>query len=101
MYPLNHLPDPGTVSGPHTPASPLSPVDIVVEEDDDDEVKVKERELSHALSYSPALKFVTRKDLFSFLSSAGVSVWCVGCWHQISQLSTCNSTFAPFVCMYS
>ena len=52
-------------------------MDIVVEDDDDDEeVKVKERELSHALSYSPALKFVTRKDLFSFLSSAGVSVWC-------------------------
>ncbi len=80
-----HLPVPGTVSEPHTPASPLSPasllssVDIVVE-DEEDEVKEKESELSKALTYCPALKFVTRKDLFSFLSSAGVSVWVVCVW---------------------
>jgi hypothetical protein len=39
-----------------------------------DEGIMKERSLSAGLMSSPALKFITRKDLYSFLNSAGVCV---------------------------
>ena len=39
---------------------------------------------SEGLLKSPALLFITRKDLYSFLSSAGVSLCCVCKWWLLS-----------------
>ena len=51
-------------------------------QEDEEEVKVKEKEgsrrrrktITSRLRKTPALKFITRQDLYSFLSSAGVCV---------------------------
>lgn len=62
---------------PGTPDSLLSPIEAVRrdEEQEEEEVMGKDaRQLSKALAQSPVLKFITRRDLFSFLSSAGVCV---------------------------
>ena len=47
---------------------------VVVEEKESH----KSQELSAGLLESPALKFITRKDLYTFLSSAGVREMCMG-----------------------
>ena len=43
------------------------------ERDVDTNVRVKERKLKASLLECPALKFITRKDLYTFLKSSGVS----------------------------
>ena len=48
--------------------------ELVVEEKESH----KSQELSAGLLESPALKFITRKDLYTFLSSAGVREMCMG-----------------------
>ena len=40
----------------------------------EEEIK-QERSISPALASSPALKFITRKDLYSFLNSTGVGIY--------------------------
>ena len=48
--------------------------ELVVEEKESH----KSQELSAGLLESPALKFISRKDLYTFLSSAGVREMCMG-----------------------
>ncbi len=79
-----------TVIEPGTPDSLLSPTEPgQPDEEDQEEVNAKdgERQLSKALARSPVLKFVTRRDLFSFLSSAGVSN-CI----NFSKINYCESS---------
>ena len=74
----------------HTGAHQVSTVTVFTphkeegEREEEEELVVEEKEshksqeLSAGLLESPALKFITRKDLYTFLSSAGVREMCMG-----------------------
>ena len=59
---------PTDVFTPHKEEEEEREEDLVVEEKE----SPRSQELASGLLESPALKFITRKDLYTFLSSAGV-----------------------------
>ena len=61
-----------TVLEPRTLDSPISPIEPGQPDEEEVREKPGERQLSLALANSPILRFITRRDLFSFLNSAGV-----------------------------
>ena len=62
--------------------------ELVERERSESQVVSKKRTLHPGLKNCPALKFITRRDLYSFLSSAGVSL----CWSSVCM--------CVYMCMY-
>ena len=93
MYPLNHYHQWFTVSQDNESRTTIATAEPVrIEKSKEDESKAEaepkkktrssrrsQKVANRGLYVSPGLRFITRKDLYTFLTSAGVSCICSPC----------------------